>query len=263
MKLLLPLFPSHSSFVDVFGGSGAVILNKPHSELETFNDADKHIFNLFSVLQDNRLRKQLVQKIEFTPGSNYDFFMKALNILKQPIRIPVEAAWAFLVAASQSICPVHPATLLPSEWGYSCKPHKIGSRTLGLPDAIERVARRFERVQITNWDWRRVLAKFDRPWTLFYLDPPYWPITKTKEYYAHQMSEADHKEMLATLQTIEGYAMISGYASSLYGGMLLHWRKVIVPSKASAVVTGPKPDRIEIVWMNYRADGTKVERNKK
>jgi DNA adenine methylase len=46
---LLPLFPPHQVFVDVFGGSGAVLLGKPPSPVDVYNDIDGRLVNLFRV----------------------------------------------------------------------------------------------------------------------------------------------------------------------------------------------------------------------
>lgn len=43
-------FPEHNTFVDVFGGSGVVLLNKPQSKIEVYNDIDSRLVNLFKVL---------------------------------------------------------------------------------------------------------------------------------------------------------------------------------------------------------------------
>ena len=51
MPALVRLFPHHEHFVSVFGGSGADILGKPRSRLESFNDLDGQVYNLFCLLQ--------------------------------------------------------------------------------------------------------------------------------------------------------------------------------------------------------------------
>jgi DNA adenine methylase len=50
---ILSLMPMHNCYVEVFGGSGKVLLNKPVSKVEVFNDVDNNIYNLFKVLRDN------------------------------------------------------------------------------------------------------------------------------------------------------------------------------------------------------------------
>ncbi len=260
MAQYLRLFPPHRHFVDVFGGSGAVILNKPPSQVETFNDVDRHIFNLFTLLQDDSLRARLIERLELTHGANYDFFVEAINTLKQPSPTPLDAAWAFLVASWQSKSQINPALLHDSDWRISGENSKVNRRFIGLPKVIEFVARRFKYVEIAHWDWRRVISQFDSPSTFGFYDPPYFPTANKRKYYAAQMSEGDHTELLETLQHVKGYALLCGYSSPLYERHLAHWRRLEFPVKAVATVSGTKPDRIEIVWLNYNPDGSKSER---
>ena len=48
---LLPLFPPHRCYVEPFGGMASLLLNKPTSEVEVYNDRDDRRVELFSVLK--------------------------------------------------------------------------------------------------------------------------------------------------------------------------------------------------------------------
>jgi DNA adenine methylase len=47
---LLPLLPPSQHFCDVFGGSAAVIINRPPAPVETYNDIHSEVVNFFRVL---------------------------------------------------------------------------------------------------------------------------------------------------------------------------------------------------------------------
>jgi site-specific DNA-adenine methylase len=70
---LLPLFPPHQVFVDVFGGSGAVLLGKPPSPVDVYNDIDGRLVNLFRVLRDEEQAQRLIKSLELTPFSRSEF----------------------------------------------------------------------------------------------------------------------------------------------------------------------------------------------
>ena len=49
---------------------------------------------------------------------------------------------------------------------------------LKLAPQLEEIHERMAGVVIENLPWRRFIERYDRPETLFYLDPPYWSMTK-------------------------------------------------------------------------------------
>ena len=49
---LLPLLPECHHYCEPFAGSGAVLLNRPPSPVETYNDLDGEVANFFRVLRD-------------------------------------------------------------------------------------------------------------------------------------------------------------------------------------------------------------------
>ena len=54
LKALLPLVPEHHIYVEVFGGAANLLLNKPPSPVEVYNDIDGDVVNLFLVIWDRR-----------------------------------------------------------------------------------------------------------------------------------------------------------------------------------------------------------------
>lgn len=46
---ILEKMPPHDTFVDVFGGSGAIIYNKPPSKYEVYNDVNDDLVQFFEV----------------------------------------------------------------------------------------------------------------------------------------------------------------------------------------------------------------------
>jgi len=59
-------FPAHHTFVDVFGGSAAVLLAKAPSPVEVYNDIDGDLVNFFRVLQDRNLYSKLCWALSHT-----------------------------------------------------------------------------------------------------------------------------------------------------------------------------------------------------
>lgn len=70
---LLPQFPSHNVYVEVFGGAAGVLLRKPRSKIEVYNDLDTQVVNFFRILCDEALLNQLVRLVDLSPFSRGEF----------------------------------------------------------------------------------------------------------------------------------------------------------------------------------------------
>jgi len=101
-------------------------------------------------------------------------------------------------------------------------------------------------------DALEVIRQQDGERTLFYLDPPYLPETRaSKGNYAHEMTEQDHREMLAAIKGCRGRVMLSGYPNALYDHELCGWSRH--DFQIDNKVSGAKSKRTmtERVWCNY------------
>lgn len=56
-KWIISLFPEHHSYLEPFFGSGAVLFNKPRSNIETVNDLDGNVVNLFEWIRKDPERQ--------------------------------------------------------------------------------------------------------------------------------------------------------------------------------------------------------------
>jgi DNA adenine methylase len=110
-----------------------------------------------------------------------------------------------------------------------------------------------QRVVIRNRPALQVIRAEDGPATLFYCDPPYLHETRTatKAYGPCEMSEADHRELLAVLRQVKGKVMISGYPSTLYDETLTGWTRHDKDFANHAAGGKIKRRMTEAVWSNF------------
>src|SRR5438132_7092138 len=73
LNALLPLIPHSRVYVEPFGGSGVVLLNRERSQIEVINDLDHALVNLYTVLRDDDLFAAMLEKLELTPYSKAMF----------------------------------------------------------------------------------------------------------------------------------------------------------------------------------------------
>ena len=62
---IISFFPEHHSYLEPFFGSGAVLFNKPRSHIETVNDLDGYVVNLFEWILDLRVRSNGFQTLNY------------------------------------------------------------------------------------------------------------------------------------------------------------------------------------------------------
>src|SRR5579871_5566156 len=93
---LLPLLPKCHHYCEPFAGSGAILLNRPPSPVETYNDLDGEVVNFFRVLRDDRSR--LMEALNLTPFSREEF---ATACQLDPSLPALERARRFYVRARQ------------------------------------------------------------------------------------------------------------------------------------------------------------------
>jgi len=255
---IIPLFPRHRVFVDVFGGGASVLLGKPPSPIEVYNDRDSRAHNFFRVLADPDLRLGLAQKTGLTPYSRR-LLEKCIALSETgSIGDPMEAAWAFLVCCNQAWNGVGERS---SDFSYSKTKSSRGmsdktSAWRALPQVIAEAGDRLQQAIIENLPWDQVIARYDSDDTLLYLDPPYLPETrKRKQAYAHEMSYGNHVRLLGAVREVNANVALSGYANDLYDELLWDWTRIELETCARAgarTAGGKRPRRTEVLWLNYR-----------
>lgn len=95
---LLPLLPPCHHYCEPFAGSGAVLLNRAPSAVETYNDIDGDVVNFFRVLRDQH--EALIRAIALTPFSREEYH---LAIYGETAEVDdVERARRFYIRARQT-----------------------------------------------------------------------------------------------------------------------------------------------------------------
>ena len=251
LKWLLPLLPEASHYCEPFGGSGAVLLNRAPSPVETYNDLDGEVVNFFRVLRTDH--EGLMGAIAMTPFSREEF---AYACQLDPDRTPFERARCFFVRARQVRAGLA-QTASVGRWANCKLTSRAGmsgvvSRWLGSVEGLSEVAERLLRVQIENRPAEEVIRLYDSPTTLFYCDPPYLPRTRVDaSAYGYEMSEEDHVQLAALLNSVQGKVAFSNYDDPLLDQLYppSKWTKEWHTKTSNA--SPNKASRTEVIWTNY------------
>lgn len=218
-----------------------MLLAKPKSNVEVFNDIDKQLVNFYQIIRNQSTLKKLLRLLSVTLVSRSDF-EDALTYTEDA----VESARRLLIRNRQSF------SALGLRWSYSVKDSVGGSATTvrRWHASVQRlipVHQRFQQVQIENLDFRSVLKRYDTPETLFYIDPPYLKETRVSGSYHYELNEQDHIDLVQILMTLQGKVVLSGYANKLYEALeLAGWQRFDFP--VVAFLSGNRAKRIESIW---------------
>ena len=245
---LVELIPLHHSYVEPYFGSGAVLFSKPPSRIETINDLDSDVVNLFRCIQEDP--EHLARLVMTTPYSReaYDTSFMTAPLTGIPSGDDrFHKACRFLARMWQAYGSRSDG--YRSGWRYdaACRERMYALwEWYALPEWIVEVAERLRKVQIEHRPALEVIRRFDNPDVFMYLDPPYLLGTRNRKQYRHEMDDSDHEELLEAVGKSHAKIMISGYESDMYNRYLPGWRKAYFKSCAD----GGRA-RQEVVWMNY------------
>lgn len=232
-------FPAHRCYVEPFGGGASVLLRKPRSYAEVYNDLDGEVVNLFKVARENG--DALVEALRKTPFARSEFelsYQPTADELEQARRTVVRSFMGFGSNAHNQ------AT------GFRSNSNRSGTTPAkdwrNYPDALAIIVDRLQGVVIENRNAADCMLQHDSDNTLHYVDPPYLPETRDKgSDYRFEMTAADHESLAAVLHSLKGPVVLSGYRSELYNDLYGDWQCM----ERAANADGARK-RIECLWIS-------------
>lgn len=240
-------FPSHKSYVEVFGGSGSILFAKEKSPIETYNDIDEVLYNFFLVLRDKSLATELYRQLGLTPYSRKEFEQSKEQIAITDEKSMIESARRLMIKQRQSFGAHGKA------WSYSRKDSSRGqSSTVSKFQAgiqrIQEATERLSSVQIECRPWEKILEAYDEKDALFYLDPPYVFDTRVDGGYNVEMENHEHEKLINAILSIKGKFVLSGFEHPIYNKLEKFGCKKISFS-VIAYASDNRAKREECLWI--------------
>jgi DNA adenine methylase len=244
---IISYIPAHKIYIELFGGGGSVLLRKPRSYSELYNDLDGEIVNLFRIVRDRG--DELREKLALTPYSREEFiaaYKPSSDPLEQARRTVARAFMGFCSAAAtegKSSKGKNPLT------GFRSNTNRSGTTAAHdwahYPDALAGIIERLRGVVLENRNALDIIKIHDTENTVFYADPPYLP--SVRDYgtdYKYEMTEEDHIQLAEQLNQVKGAVLVSGYHSDLYNELYKGW----IRREKNTYADGALP-RTELLWM--------------
>lgn len=245
---IIDLFPEHRIYLEPFGGGASILLNKPPSEVETYNDLDRRISRLFRVLREQG--EAFIAQAQLIPYSRIEFercqeYPNNASDLEMALRDFVRWRQSF-GGQGQS-------------WSHTTKRARGGmagdvNAWWNAIDKLPEVIARLRRVQIDCRPAIEAIRHYDDPNALIYCDPPYVHATRAKgscHVYNVEMTDGDHHQLADTLNACQAKVVLSGYPSPQYEELYKGWRTVDFDRPNDAAGGKSKRRMTERLWMNY------------
>lgn len=247
---IIERFPPHRIYVEPFGGAGSVLMRKPRSYAEVYNDVWDAAVNVFRCLRDPVLAAELTRRLHLTPFARTEFMAAAIN----PDDDQVERARKAIVRSFMGFGSA--STNGDYMTGFRASSNRSGTTPAQdwqhYPDCIPEFVERLRGVVIENKPYGEVIAQHDGPETLIYCDPPYPHETRNMQRgnaaYVHEFSREDHAKLAEQLRSCAGMVAVSSYPSELYDGLYSGWER----HECDAYADGAR-DRREVLYLNEAA----------
>jgi len=188
------------TFVEVFGGSGYIsqTINRAKFRNIVYNDIDSRLVTFYRIVKENPgLVTQLIALLPYS--RSYHRITKALFKGGNYELGALEMAVLLFYATNTSI------NGIITKAGFSYAKHHGRNKAREFTSKIRGIlqfAVAWRDITIENLDFREAIKRYDAPWTVFYLDPPYVPTAE--EYYGKPFTVDDLRDMANMLTTIKG-----------------------------------------------------------
>ncbi|MFM0595312.1 DNA adenine methylase [Paraburkholderia dilworthii] len=193
---LIPRFPRHECYVEVFAGGAALYFLRPPAAVEVINDINGDLINLYRVVQHHL--EEFVRQFKWALTSRQVFKWLQETIPETLTDIQRAARFYYL----QHNC-----------FGAKVEGQSFGTATtappglnlLRLEETLSAAHLRLSNTFVEHLDWKTCIDRYDRPHTLFYLDPPYWET----EGYGVPFPYEEYVAMATRLRALKGKAIVS------------------------------------------------------
>ncbi len=228
LNILYAVFPlQYGRFVDVFGGSGSVLLGKEQVDsFEVYNDYDRNLVNLFHCMKERTMATireigfcNLNSREDFNSVKKFfefeefkdDFYREELLLTELMFPPPEANELNEIRTRITKDYDVRRAAMFLKllRYSYSSGCKSFASQPFDIRklfELIKQLENRMASVVVENQDFETLIKHYDRQDTFFYADPPYF---STEDMYAVGFNWNDHVRLKDTLSKIQGKFLLS------------------------------------------------------
>ncbi|MEG2511409.1 MAG: DNA adenine methylase [Bacilli bacterium] len=192
-KKIIERMPDHNCYIELFFGAGWVYFGKEPSKVEVINDIDKELVNLFKMIKYHAPEIERQLEYEF---SGRDVFEEYKNYTLESLT-EIHRAVRFLYLVTQSFA----AKGETYGYGTTTKP----SPQIFYKDVLINLKERLRNTYVENLSFEKIIDKYDREYSFFFCDPPYFETCG----YKNKFEEQDHLVLRDKLKQIKGKFLLT------------------------------------------------------
>jgi DNA adenine methylase len=193
--LLIPRFPPHKCYVEVFAGGAALYFLRHPAEVEVINDINGELVNLYRVVKHHL--EEFVRQFKWALSSREIF--KWMQDAPPAGMTDIQRAARFYYL--QHHC--FGAKVQGQTWGTATTAPPVN--LLRIEESLSAAHLRLASTFVERLPWRECIERYDRPHSFFYLDPPYWQT----EGYGVDFAFQEYVDLAAAMRKLQGKAMLS------------------------------------------------------
>jgi DNA adenine methylase len=193
---LLPLFPPHECYVELFcGGAALYFLRAEPAKTEVLNDISGDLVNLFRVVQNHL--------VEFC--NQFRLAINSREIFEWHKITPPETLTDIQRAARFYYLQQHAFSGKPVGQTFGTATTAPAFNLMRIEDTLSAASMRLGGTYIERLPWQTCFKKYDRAHTFFYADPPYWET----EGYGVEFGIEQYQELAELMRSCKGKVMVS------------------------------------------------------
>ncbi|AKO18956.1 DNA adenine methylase [Xanthomonas oryzae] len=198
IKHLYPHFPVHETYVEAFaGGAAALLMRSRPAPLEVLNDINSDLVCLYRCVRHHL--DEFVRMFRWSLVSRQMFEWAQMERPETLTDIQRAARFYYLQKLAFG------GKVDGQTFGVVASGAGPRLNLLRIEEELSAVHLRLANVVIEHLPWDACITRYDRPGTLFYLDPPYWQT----EGYGVEFPWEQYERLASMVRTLQGKAVIS------------------------------------------------------
>lgn len=239
-KTILPLFPDHQCYVEPFAGGAAMFFLRPQpAKVEVLNDVNNDLVNLYRVVQHHL--EELVRQFKWSLISREMF--KWLQDTPPYTLTDIQRAARFFYLQHMAFG----AKVSNQSFGVATTT-KPGLNLLRIEERLSEAHLRLAQVFVENRPWQEIVKRYDRPHTLFFMDPPYWQT----EGYGNGFGWDEYQQLANTLANLQGKAILTLNNHPDIKKLFKDFDPTTVPIRYTVGGGGKSPQTSELIICSWK-----------